>query len=124
MKILELTDSNYNKIVINGDKHIFIDFYSPLCGPCQTLQSYLPDIAKYAENKDTLVVKCDITKNPKINGFYKIITTPLTIIVNKDTKKINGVKDGVRNIYEYFEVIDKNRKINQTLFSKFLSLFK
>ena len=124
MKILELTDLNYNKIVINGDKHIFIDFYSPLCGPCQTLQSYLPEIAKYAENKDTLVVKCDITKNPKINRFYQVIATPLTMIINKDTKKINNVKDGVRNIHEYFEAIDKNVEEEKSFFSKFLSIFR
>ena len=38
---MELTDKNYEKIIKNNEKPVFIDFYSPSCGPCQMLMELM-----------------------------------------------------------------------------------
>jgi len=121
--VIELTDKNYQQLIVNTDNPIFIDFYSPTCGPCQILMSYLPKIAEYAEDKNVSIFKCDVSKNPKIANKYEIKSVPFTLIVTKD-KKLDYVENGVKEIGYYINLIDKFNPNKKSLFSKFISIFK
>ena len=35
---MELNDKNYNDIILEEERPVFIDFYSPMCSPCQDLK--------------------------------------------------------------------------------------
>jgi len=120
MEIQELTDKNYRSIVNNEDRNIFIDFYSPMCGPCQILDSMLPTIAEYALNKNTIVVKCDISKNKKIREYYNVQATPLTLIVNTK-KEIKEPLAGAVDISKYLKNIDSVFNPKKSFFSRFFS---
>lgn len=115
--IKELTDKNYTEL-IDVDKNIFIDFYSPTCGPCQILKSFLPKIAEFAESNNTVVYSCDISKNPKISGKYMIRSVPFTCIVKKD-KSISNANIGLESYERYISMIEKENKENKGFFSKF-----
>jgi len=104
---MELTDKNYNDIVLNEERAIFIDFYSPMCGPCQDLKAFISNkLEKYANDNNVLILTCNVSKNPKINEKFKIQSVPFTIVVTKD-KKFKDPEIGLREPEYYFKLIDK-----------------
>ena len=65
------------------------------------------------------MIKCNITKNPKINEKFKISSVPFTIVVTKD-KKFKEPNEGLRDRSYYFDIIDKYGKNSKKgFFSKF-----
>jgi thiol-disulfide isomerase/thioredoxin len=81
---MELTDKNYEKIIKNNEKPVFIDFYSPTCGPCQ----------------------CDVSRNPKLAEAFKVRSVPFTIAVMPN-EKLKYPELGLKHEAYYFELIDK-----------------
>jgi len=104
---MELTDKNYETIIKNNEKPVFIDFYSPTCGPCQMLIQLIDEkLEKYAEEQGVQIVKCDVSKNPKLASAFKIRSVPFTIAVLKD-EKLKYPEIGLKHEIYYFEIIDK-----------------
>ena len=104
---MELTDQNYENIIKNNENPVFIDFYSPTCGPCQMLSQFIDErLEKYADEKGVQVVKCDVSKNPKLSSAFKINSVPFTIAVLKDGK-LKYPEVGLKHETYYFELIDK-----------------
>ena len=104
---MELTDKNYQNIIKNNDTPVFIDFYSPTCGPCQMLTKLIDErLAAYGEENGILIVKCDISKNPKLASAFKVRSVPFTIAVMPD-EKLKYPELGLKHETYYFDIIDK-----------------
>ena len=104
---MELTDKNYETIIKNNENPVFIDFYSPTCGPCQMLTKLIDErLEQYGEKQGIQVVKCDVSKNPKLASAFKIRSVPFTIAVLKD-ETLKYPEVGLKNETYYFELIDK-----------------
>ena len=81
---LEVTDSNFDEMVIKSDKPVIVDFWAEWCGPCRMIAPIMEEISKeYAEK--ALVVKCDVDSNPGVTAKYSIRNIP-TILFFKDGK--------------------------------------
>ena len=103
---MELTDNNYDKIIKNNDKPVFIDFYSPSCGPCQLLTKLIDEkLEKYGEENGVVVVKCNVTTNPKLAKAFSISSVPFTIAV-LENEKLKHANLGLKNETYYFDLID------------------
>ncbi|KYJ86578.1 thioredoxin family protein [Sulfurovum riftiae] len=104
---MELTDKNYETIIKKNERPVFIDFYSPTCGPCQMLMQLIDErLEKYGEEHDIKVVKCNVAQNPKLASAFKIESVPFTIAVMPDGK-LKYPEIGLKNETYYFELIDK-----------------
>jgi thioredoxin-like negative regulator of GroEL len=104
---MELTDKNYETIIKNNAEPVFIDFYSPTCGPCQMLTKLIDEkLEKYAEENGVKVVKCDVSMNPKLASAFKIRSVPFTIAIMPD-EKLKYPELGLKHETYYFELIDK-----------------
>lgn len=121
--VQELTDHNYSKLVEQTDKPIFVDFYSPNCGPCQTLLSFIDKIADYAEKKEVLVYECNVTINPKIAKKYEIQSVPFTCGITKD-KKIVYPELGLHDYGYYIGIIDKLSGNSYSFFKRIFGKLK
>ena len=87
---MELTDKNYETIIKNNEDPVFIDFYSPTCGPCQMLTKLIDErLEQYGEENGVKVVK-NSGKKGDIVTITKIDLT-LSIIALNLTRK-NGIK--------------------------------
>jgi len=104
---MKLTDQNYENIIKNNEQPVFIDFYSPTCGPCQILTQLIDErLEKYGQEHGVKVVKCDVSRNPRLAKAFKIRSVPFTIAVLKG-EKLKYPELGLKNETYYFELIDK-----------------
>jgi len=105
--VMELTDKNYTTIIKNNTQPVFVDFYSPTCGPCQVLGQFIDEkLIDYAKENGVQVVKCNVAKNPKLANAFKIESVPFTIVVMPD-EKLKFPEIGMRDHGYYYKVIDK-----------------
>jgi thioredoxin 1 len=104
---MELTDKNYETIIKHNEKPVFIDFYSPMCGPCQLLTQLIDErLESYGEEHGVVVVKCNVTQNPKLATAFKVSSVPFTIAVLPN-EKLKYPELGLKDEHYYFNLIDK-----------------
>lgn len=84
---LELTDANFEELVIKSDKPVLVDFWAVWCGPCRMVGPIVNEIGE--EYSDTLVVgKLDVDNNPEVAAKYGIRNIP-TILFFKDGEVVD-----------------------------------
>jgi thioredoxin 1 len=72
---LEITDANFDELVLKSDKPVMIDFWAEWCGPCRMVGPIVEDIAN--DFKDKVVVgKVDVDHNNGISMKYGIRNIP------------------------------------------------
>lgn len=76
---LEITDANFEELVLKSDKPVLVDFWAAWCGPCRMLAPIVKDLAE--EFKDKAVVgKLDIDKHQEFASKYGVRNIPTVLI--------------------------------------------
>jgi thioredoxin 1 len=71
----EVTDANFDELVINSTDTIMVDFWAEWCGPCRAVSPILDQIA--SENADKIkIVKLNVDDNPQMAMKYQITSIP------------------------------------------------
>ncbi|OYT16485.1 MAG: thioredoxin [Bacteroidetes bacterium 4572_77] len=84
---LEITDANFDELVLKADKPVIIDFWAVWCGPCRMVGPIVNEIGD--EYKDSLVVgKVDVDNNPGVAAKYGIRNIP-TILFFKNGEVVD-----------------------------------
>ncbi len=104
--IMELTDEAYTQLVENTDKAIFIDFYSPMCGPCQELLTQLPHVDNYFKD-DAIIAKVDVTQNPRLAKKYEISSVPFCISIGAKDKMVKDYEVGAISVDRCIRMVQK-----------------
>lgn len=76
---LELTDANFDEIVMKSDKPVLVDFWAVWCGPCRMVGPIVEELSKDYEGK-ALVGKVDVDNNPNISMKFGIRNIPTLLI--------------------------------------------
>ena len=118
--ILELTDSNYTDFIQETDSVVFIDFYSDTCPPCQTLLSYLPNLAQNYKEQNVVIAKVNSAYNPKLSKKFMVKSVPLTVVIGKD-KMVKRAEIGLLSMDSYFKMIDNELGKTKGFFSRLFS---
>ena len=72
---LEITDANFEEIVLNSDKPVIVDFWAEWCGPCRLVGPIVVEIGEDYGDK-VVVGKVDVDNNPGVSGKYGIRNIP------------------------------------------------
>jgi thioredoxin 1 len=79
---LQITDSNFDEIVLKSDKPVLVDFWAEWCGPCRVVGPVVEELSKDYEGR-AVVGKVDVDSNPNISMRYGIRNIP-TLLVFKN----------------------------------------
>lgn len=72
---LELTDSNFDDLVLKSDKPVIVDFWAVWCGPCRIIGPIVQEIGEEYSDQ-VLVGKVDVDHNPDVARRYSIRNIP------------------------------------------------
>lgn len=77
---LEITDANFEELVVNSDKPVMIDFWAVWCGPCRMVAPIVEELATEYEGK-AVIGKVDVDSNPNVAMKYGIRNIPTVLYV-------------------------------------------
>ena len=76
---LELTDGNFQELVLNSDKPVLVDFWAAWCGPCRMLGPIVEELHNDYDGK-AVVGQVDVDNNQQIAMQYGIRNIPTVLI--------------------------------------------
>jgi thioredoxin 1 len=79
---IELTDANFEEIVIKSDKPAIVDLWAEWCGPCRMVGPLVEEMSHEYEGR-AVIGKLDVDSNPGISAKYGIRNIP-TILFFKN----------------------------------------
>ena len=81
MAVIQITEDNFDEIVMKSEKPVLIDFYADWCGPCKMLS---PIVEQFAEEyADTyLVGKVNVDEQPGLALKYQVMSIPMLVTMN------------------------------------------
>lgn len=81
---IEITDVNFEEVVLKATVPVMVDFWAVWCGPCKLIEPFVEEL--YNEYKDVAVIgKLDADRNPNTCVQYGVRNIP-TLLFFKDGK--------------------------------------
>ncbi len=81
MAVIQITEDNFDEIVMKSEKPVLIDFYADWCGPCKMLSPIVEQISE--EYADTyLVGKVNVDEQPGLALKYQVMSIPMLVTMN------------------------------------------
>jgi thioredoxin 1 len=77
---IHVTDSAFERAVLQSKLPVIVDFWAPWCGPCRMVAPTLEKLAKENAGK-LLVAKVNTDENPEWAGKYQVQGIPTMLFV-------------------------------------------
>ncbi|WP_457570800.1 thioredoxin [Desulfovulcanus sp.] len=91
--VVELSDQNFQDVVEKSHLPVLVDFYSPTCGPCQTLAPVISQLANDYAGR-AVICKLDTSRYQTAAARFQIRGVP-TLIFFKNAQPVDQVVGAV-----------------------------
>ncbi len=72
---IEITDQNFEEVVLNSDKPVLVDFWAEWCGPCLMIAPAIEELAQEYQGK-FVIGKMNVDNNSEVPMQYGIRNIP------------------------------------------------
>jgi thioredoxin 1 len=102
--ILNVTDSNFDEMVLKADTPVLVDYWASWCAPCRAIAPIVEEVSNEYEGK-IRVAKMNVDENPSTPGRYGVRGIP-TLILFKDGQVVDQLVGAVPKT-QITELVDK-----------------
>ncbi len=87
-KVIEITDANFEELVLKSDKTVIIDYWATWCGPCKMLSPIVDELAKEMDGQ-VVFGKMNVEKN--MTGTKYGVSALPTLMFFKGGAKVESI---------------------------------
>ncbi|MEX1191679.1 MAG: thioredoxin [Brumimicrobium sp.] len=77
---VEITDANFDEVVLKSDKPVVVDFWAAWCGPCRMVGPIIDEMHSEYEGK-AIIGKVDVDANPGVSAKFGVRNIPTVLFV-------------------------------------------
>lgn len=81
MAVIQITEENFDDIVMKSDKPVLIDFYADWCEPCQMFAPLVTEVSQEQEGR-FVVGKVNVDEQPALALKYGVMEIPTLVTMN------------------------------------------
>ena len=77
---LEITDANFDELVLKSEKPVVVDFWAEWCGPCRMIGPLISEMSKEYEGK-ARIGKVNVDQNANVSAQFGVRSIPTVLFI-------------------------------------------